>query len=73
MTAPCVWCKYNPHDASAKYPEFVEETSDTVKVEQSTILLGNFNGHVGNDAGIWKGVIGRHGDADVNDDGRLLL
>jgi len=23
--------------------------------------------------GVWKGAIGQHGDADVNDNGRLLL
>jgi len=33
--------------------------------------LGDFNAHVENDAGMWKGVIGQHGDADVNDNGRL--
>jgi len=27
----------------------------------------------GNDAGIWKRVIGKHGDADVSENGRLLL
>jgi len=37
------------------------------------ILLRDFNAHVGNDANVWKGVVGRHGDADVNDNGRLLL
>jgi len=48
----------------------VEETSDAlrkVKINESTILLGDFNAHVGNDAGIWKGMICRHSDADVND------
>jgi len=35
--------------------------------------LGEFNAHVGNDTGVWKYVIGRHGDADVNDKGTLLL
>jgi len=39
----------------------------------STILLGDFNAHVGNDAGEWKGVIGRHGDGEANDNGRILL
>jgi len=44
-----------------------------IKSNKSTILLGYFSDYVGNDDGVWKGVIGRHGDADVNDNGRLLL
>jgi len=38
-----------------------------IKTNESTILLGYFNDYVGNDAGVWKGVIGRHGDADNNE------
>jgi len=44
-----------------------------IKTNKSTILLGYFSDYVGNDDGVWKGVIGPHGDADVNDNGRLLL
>jgi len=35
--------------------------------------LGDFNANVGNDAGVCKGVVGQHSDADVNNKGRLLL
>jgi len=58
------------------YPKFVEETSDTLKrieVKESSIKLRDFRAHFWNDAGLWKGVIGQHDDADVNDNGRLLL
>jgi len=37
------------------------------------ILLEGFDTHVGNNARVWKGVIGKHDDADVNDNGKLLL
>jgi len=37
------------------------------------MLLGDFDAHVGNDASIWKGVISRHGDADVNDPAATVL
>jgi len=56
--------------------QYVEETSDALgKVEPNefTILTGDFKAHVGNDAVVWKGVNGQHGDADINDNGRLLL
>jgi len=44
-------------------------------MNESTILLGVFDSRAGSgdDVGVWKGVIGRHGDADVNDIGSLLL
>jgi len=35
-------------------------------------LSGDFNAHGGNDAGVWHSAIAQHGDADVNDSGRLL-
>jgi len=40
---------------------------------ESTRLLGDFNARVEYNAGLWKGVIGRHGDVDVYDYGKLLL
>jgi len=33
----------------------------------------DFNVHVGNEAGVWKGLRGQRGDADFNDNGRFLL
>jgi len=71
----CLTKVYVPN-LSALYPEFVEKTSDTLRrvaANESKLLWGGFNAHFGNDAGIWKGVIGYRGDADVNDNGRLLL
>jgi len=54
----------------------VKEISDAlrrVKTTEFTILLGDFNAHVGSDAKERKGAIGQHGDAGVNDDGSFLL
>jgi len=62
-------------NASALYPEFVEEISDEltrVATHQSTISLGELSAHVGNNAEVWRGVIGRHGDREGIDNGRLL-
>jgi len=62
--------------SSALYPEFVKEISDVLrrlKTNECVIFWGDFNAHVGNDTGVWRGMIGQHGDVGVNDNGRLLL
>jgi len=65
----------NPN-SSAIYLKFVEDISDdryTVKANESTIFLGDFNAQVGKDAGASKGAVGKRDDADVKDNRRLLL
>ena len=50
----------SPH-SSALYLKCMEEISYAMrrdKTNESTILLEDLNAHVGNDAGVWKGVIG---------------
>jgi len=44
-----------------------------LKPDESTIILDDINAHVGNAAGIRKGVIGQHEDVVVNDNRRLFL
>jgi len=39
----------------------------------SAISFAEFNAQFRNDGVLWKGVISLHGDADVNDNGRLLV
>jgi len=43
----------------------ISDRLQRVKAIESPILLKDFNAHVGNDVGEWKGVISEHADADI--------
>ena len=44
-----------------------------VSATESTVLMGYFNVHDGTDTDTWKGVIGKHGVTELNENGRYLL
>ena len=66
---------YAPN-AVSKYQAFVHDISNVVQrvgSTESTILLVDFNMHIGTDSETWKGVIGRHRDPAFNEKGLYLL
>ena len=71
----CILQVYAPNIAS-QYEAFLEEVEVALgkaTSSESLVLLGDFNAHVGIDNATWKGVIGQHGDPDINKNGRCLL
>ena len=71
----CILQVYAPNIES-HYEAFLEEVEVALgkaTSSESLVLLGCFNAHVGIDNATWKGVIGQHGDPDINKNGRCLL
>ena len=71
----CILQIYAPNTTS-EYPAFVDDVNDAflrVSPTESTVLIGDFNAHVGTDTDTWKGVIGKHGVTGLNENGKYLL
>ena len=69
----CILQVYAP-DMESQYEAFLEVEVALGKATslESLVLLGDFNAHVGVNNAAWKGVIGQHGDPDINKNGKCV-
>ena len=61
-------------NTEAQYQPFLDEVGvalQKVTFAESIVLLGDFNAHVSIDDKIWKSVIERQGDSDINRNGSI--
>ena len=71
----CLFQVYAPN-ATSEYRTFGNEVNDAllqVSPTESTVLMGDFNAHVGTDTYLWKGAIRKHRVTGLNENGRYLL
>ena len=63
-------------NATSEHQAFVDEVNEAplrVSATESTVLMGDFNAHVGTDIDMWKSVIGKHGVTGPQENGRYVL
>ena len=63
-------------NAKAQYQSFLDEVGVALQKgihAESIVQLADFNAQVGIEDKIWKNVIGRQGDSDIDRSGRCLL
>ena len=63
-------------NATSEYQAFLDEVNDALlrgSATESTVLMGDFNAHVGTDKDTWKSVIRKHGVTGLSENGRYLL
>ena len=60
-------------NAVNEYQAFVDNVNDALRITEYTILLRDFNAHIGTGSETRKGVIGRCVDPTFNENGRYLL
>ena len=70
MYAPTL--QADPADKDKFYTELRNLVRNT-PADDKVAILGDFNARVGQDSESWKGVLGKHGVGNCNDNGRLLL
>lgn len=64
-----------PSDSESKdsFYQTLDEALHQIPKNDKILLLGDFNARVGQNSGIWKGVLGRHGIGQANSNGMRLL
>ena len=63
----------SPDETKEKFYEQFDQVIRSTPPSDKLIILGHFNARVEKDHNSWEGVLGRHGEGKVNDNGLLLL
>ena len=64
--------KAEPAEKDRFYSE-LRSLIQSTPADDKVVILGDFNARVGQDSEAWKGVLGKHGVGNCNENGRLLL
>ncbi|XP_051644172.1 craniofacial development protein 2-like [Manacus candei] len=56
-----------------KFYTDLRRLTQKMPADDKIIILGDFNTRVGKNSEAWKGILGKHGVRNCNDNGRLLL
>ena len=63
----------NEEEVKERFYQDLDKLLLSIPAEDKLIIMGDFNARVGQDSGVWKGIIGKHGVGKENSNGTLLL
>ena len=63
----------NEEEVKERFNQDLDKLLLSIPAEDKLIIMGDFNARVGQNGGVWKGIIGKHGVGKENSNGTLLL
>ena len=63
----------NEEEVKERFYQDLDKLLLSIPAEDKLIAMGDFNARVGQNGGVWKGIIGKHGFGKENSNGTLLL
>ena len=63
----------NEEEVKERFYQDLDQLLLSIPAEDKIIVMGDFNAQVGQNGGVWKSIIGKHGVGKENSNGNLLL